>query len=123
MTFRMHDFILLAHDVAFVYTSLPEGGQIVDCRYTQVICHPSFKSQSSINQFVVFETAANSSIVCNRARLSADIRLSIMYELARPVHFLPSGGCEGWNEFHGDTKRAKISLAGDFTRLIDCMHS
>ncbi|KAI2492674.1 serine/threonine kinase [Fragilaria crotonensis] len=77
--------------------------------------------------FLVYEYAANGSLDGflrddgNRARLTADIRLSIMFEVARAVNFLHSGGCEGWKVFHRDIKSANICLAEDFTaRLIDC---
>ena len=44
-----------------------------------------------------------------------------MFELARAVHFLHSGGCHGWKVSHRDIKSADICLAEDFTaRLIDC---
>ena len=61
----------------------------------------------------------------DRACLSADVRLSIMYQLVRAVHFLHAGGCkvegEGWNVFHRDIKSDNVCLVDDFTpRLIDC---
>ena len=78
-------------------------------------------------QFLVYEYAANGSLDSflqddgNRARLPADTRLSIMFELARAVHFLHTGGCNGWKVFHRDIKSANIFLAKDFTvRLGDC---
>ena len=52
-----------------------------------------------------------------RARLPADKRLSIMYELARAVHFLHSGGCDDWKVFHRDIKSANICLAEDLEFL------
>ncbi|KAI2503234.1 serine/threonine kinase [Fragilaria crotonensis] len=86
---------------------------------------------NNTQQCLVYEYAANGSLAGfltddgNRARLSADIRLSIMFELARAVHFLHTGGCKvagmGWKVFHRDIKSANICLAEDFTpRLIDC---
>jgi serine/threonine protein kinase len=86
---------------------------------------------NSTQQCLVYEYAANGSLAGffsddgNRARLSADIRLSIMFQLVRAVHFLHTGGCKvegkGWKVFHRDIKSANICLAEDFTvRLIDC---
>ncbi|KAI2503227.1 serine/threonine kinase [Fragilaria crotonensis] len=86
---------------------------------------------NSSQQFLVYEHAANGSLAGffaddgNRARLSADTRLSIMFQLVRAVHFLHTGGCKvsgkGWKVFHRDIKSANICLADDFTpRLIDC---
>ncbi|KAI2494853.1 serine/threonine kinase [Fragilaria crotonensis] len=86
---------------------------------------------SSTQQCLVYEYAANGSLADflhhhgKTARLSADIRLSIMFELARAVHFLHTGGCKvlgkGWKVFHRDIKSANICLAEDFSpRLIDC---
>ncbi|KAI2493231.1 serine/threonine kinase [Fragilaria crotonensis] len=79
------------------------------------------------DKFLVYEYAANGSLDGflrddgNRARLPADTRLSIMFEMARAVHFLHTGGCSGWKVFHRDIKSANICLAEDFTaRLIDC---
>ncbi|KAI2502797.1 serine/threonine kinase [Fragilaria crotonensis] len=80
---------------------------------------------------VVYEYAANGSLADfftddgNRARLSSDVRLSVMFQLVRAVHFLHTGGCKvagkGWNVFHRDIKSANVWLADDFTpRLIDC---
>ena len=44
-----------------------------------------------------------------------------MFELARAVHFLHSGGYNVWKVFHRDIKSANICLAEDFTaRLIVC---
>ncbi|KAI2494568.1 serine/threonine kinase [Fragilaria crotonensis] len=89
----------------------------------------SFKS-SSTQQCLVYEYAANGSLADflhhhSKARLSADIRLSIMFELTRAVHFLHTGGCKvlgkGWKVFHRDIKSANICLSDNFTaRLIDC---
>ncbi|KAI2489361.1 serine/threonine kinase [Fragilaria crotonensis] len=77
-------------------------------------------------QFLVYEYTANGSLDgflkddVMRARLPADKRLSIMYEVARAVHFLHTGGA-GFKVFHSDIKSANIYLTEDFTpRLIDC---
>ncbi|KAI2509060.1 serine/threonine kinase [Fragilaria crotonensis] len=86
---------------------------------------------NSTQQYLVYEYATHGSLAgfftddVNRVRLSSDIRLSIMFELTRAVHFLHTGGCkvqgEGWKVFHRDIKSANICLADDFTpRLIDC---
>ncbi|KAI2491752.1 serine/threonine kinase [Fragilaria crotonensis] len=82
-------------------------------------------------QCLLYEYAAYGSLADfvtddgNRACLSAGVRLSIMFQLARAVHFLHNGGCKvagkGWKVFHRDIKSANICLADDFTpRLIDC---
>jgi serine/threonine protein kinase len=82
---------------------------------------------NTTEQYMVYEYTSNGSLDGfftddgNRARLSSDTRLSIMYELARTVHFLHVGGCHGWKVFHRDIKSANIYLTDDFTpRLIDC---
>ncbi|KAI2491609.1 serine/threonine kinase [Fragilaria crotonensis] len=86
---------------------------------------------NSTQQCLVYEHATNGCLADfftddgNRARLSADTRLSIMFKFVRAVHFLHTGGCKvagkGWNVFHRDIKSANICLADDFTpRLIDC---
>ncbi|KAI2494865.1 serine/threonine kinase [Fragilaria crotonensis] len=96
--------------------------------HPNIIVLYGYNLNASLNdQFLVYEYAANGSLDGflrddgNRARLTADIRLSIMFEVARAVNFLHSGGCEGWKVFHRDIKSANICLAEDFTaRLIDC---
>ncbi|KAI2494523.1 serine/threonine kinase [Fragilaria crotonensis] len=86
---------------------------------------------NSTMQYLVYEYATNGSVADfftddgNRARLSSGVRLSIMYRLARAVHFLHTGRCvvagEGWRVFHRDIKSANICLADDYApRLIDC---
>jgi serine/threonine protein kinase len=96
--------------------------------------HPNLSNlhgySSNVNgtkQSLVHEYAANGSLAGffsddgNRARLSADIRLSIMFQLVRAVHFLHTGGFEGLHVCHRDITSEKIFLADDFTaRLIDC---
>ena len=86
----------------------------------------SFNSNHT-KQYLVYEHAANGSLDgflrddANRARLTADIRLSIMFELTRAVHFLHNGGCNGYRLFHRDIKSVNICLAEDYTaRLTDC---
>jgi serine/threonine protein kinase len=86
----------------------------------------AFNSNHS-QQYLVYEYAAHGSLDgffrddAHRAQLTADIRLSIMFELTRAVHFLHSGGCNGYRLFHRDIKSANICLAEDYTvRLIDC---
>jgi serine/threonine protein kinase len=82
-------------------------------------------------QCLVYEYAANGSLAgfftddVKRALLPAGNRLSIMFQLARAVHFLHTGGCKvsgkDWKVFHRDIKSANVCLADDFTpRLIDC---
>ena len=78
-------------------------------------------------QFLVYEYAAYGSLDGflrddgNRARLPAVLRLSIMFELTRAVHFLHTGGCKGFVVCHRDIKSANICLTEDFTaRIIDC---
>ncbi|KAI2509061.1 serine/threonine kinase [Fragilaria crotonensis] len=88
-------------------------------------------SVNSTMQYLVYEYATNGSVADfftddgNRARLSSRVRLSIMYRLARAVHFLHTGRCvvggEGWKVFHRDIKSANVYLVDDLTpRLIDC---
>ena len=74
----------------------------------------------------MYEYAANGSLdkfLMNdkkRADLSAVMRLSIMYGVAKAVHFLHAE-VKGWKVFHRDIKSANICLTEDFTpRLIDC---
>jgi serine/threonine protein kinase len=81
-------------------------------------------------QYLVYEHVANGSLDQffrtseKRALLTASIRLSIMFELIRAVHFLHNytgHGCDGHVLFHRDIKSANIGLAKDYTiRLIDC---
>ncbi|KAI2492666.1 serine/threonine kinase [Fragilaria crotonensis] len=103
------------------------------CRHPNIIVLYGYSLNANrAQQCLVYEYAANGSLagfftdVGNRARLSSDIRLSIMFQLVRAVHFLHTGGCkkvtgDGWKVFHRDIKSANICLADDFTpRLIDC---
>ena len=81
---------------------------------------------SAGEQFLVYEYAANGTLDSvlkdegMRARLPAAMRLSIMYQVARAVHFLHTGGA-GFNVLHRDIKSASIYLTKDFApRLIVC---
>ena len=57
----------------------------------------------------------------NRACLPSYIRLSIMLDMTKAVHFLHTGGCNGYLLYHRDIKSANICLSEDFTaQLIDC---
>ena len=78
-------------------------------------------------QYLVYEHAATGSLDRffrddrKRLRLTANISLSIMFELTCAVHFLHNGGCDGYRLFHRGIKSANICLAEDYTaRLIDC---
>jgi serine/threonine protein kinase len=56
----------------------------------------------------------------NYPTLSTETRLSIMYQLARSIHFLHSGGC-GYIVYHRDIKPSNICLTNNYTvKLIDC---
>ncbi len=79
------------------------------------------------NQCLVYEFLENGSVAAflhdnrGRSRLSSRIRFSIMYQLARSVHFLHSGGCDGIKVFHRDIKSANICLSHNYkAKLIDC---
>ena len=75
-------------------------------------------------QFLVYEHAAYNSLAgffrddSNRACLPADIRLSIMFELAIAVNVLHTGNSHGWKAFHRDIKSANICLTEDFTARL-----
>ena len=79
------------------------------------------------NQFLVYEYLSNGSLAtfwkdekC-RTRLPSNVRLSIMFQLARSVHFLHTGGCDNLAVFHRDIKSGNICLTQDYTaKLIDC---
>ena len=81
---------------------------------------------SAGEQFLVYEHAAFGSLDSllknddMRASLPAAMRLSVMYQVARTVHFLHTGGA-GFKVLHRDIKSANIYLTEDLTpRLIDC---
>jgi serine/threonine protein kinase len=78
-------------------------------------------------QFLVYEYLEGGSLSGflvddqGRARLQSATRLSIMYQLARSVHFLHTGGCGGFHIFHRDIKSTNICLTQEYTaKLIDC---
>ena len=79
------------------------------------------------SQFLVYEYLANGSLAAflkderGRTRLPSNMRLSIMFQLARSVHFLHTGGCDNLAVFHRDIKSGNICLTQDYTaKLIDC---
>lgn len=79
------------------------------------------------NQLLVYEYLSNGSLDMfltdeqGRTRLPSNVRLSIMFQLARSVHFLHTGGCDNLAIFHRDIKSGNICLARDYTaKLIDC---
>ena len=82
------------------------------------------------NQFLVYEYLSNGSLAtfwkdekC-RTRLPSNVRLSIMFQLARSVHFLHTGGCDNLAVLHRDIKSGNICLTQDYTaKLIDCGYS
>ena len=63
----------------------------------------------------------------NRKLLTADIRLSIMFELTRAVHFLDNYTYHGYDNYkfvHRHIQSANICLSKDYTiQLIDCGRS
>lgn len=78
-------------------------------------------------QFLVYEYLSNGSLNTylmdekGRTRLPSQIRLSIMFQIARSIHFLHTGGCENLTIYHRDIKSGNICLTEDFTaKLIDC---
>ena len=79
------------------------------------------------SQFLVYEYLSNGALALflkdekGRTRLSNNTRLSIMFQLARSVHFLHTGGCDNLTVFHRDIKSGNICLTQDYTaKLIDC---
>jgi Protein kinase domain len=78
-------------------------------------------------QFLVYEYLVNGALSGflmderGRTRLPAQVRISIMFQAARAVHFLHTGGCDNINILHRDIKSGNICLTQDFTaKLIDC---
>ena len=79
------------------------------------------------SQFLVYEYLSNGSLAeflkdeKGRTRLTSNVRLSIMYQIVRAVHFLHTEGCREFKVFHRDIKSANICLTQDYTaKLIDC---
>jgi serine/threonine protein kinase len=64
-----------------------------------IILYAYFLSANSTQQFLVYELAARGSVDSflkddqGRAHLSSAIRLSILYQVTRALHFLHTGGC------------------------------
>lgn len=78
-------------------------------------------------QCLVYEYFANGALngfLMNeqgRTRLPSHVRISIMFQVARAVNFLHTGGCDNLRIFHRDIKSGNICLTQDFTaKLIDC---
>jgi serine/threonine protein kinase len=79
------------------------------------------------SQFLVYEFLVNGALSRflmddrGRIRLPGHIRISIMFQVARAVNFLHTGGCDNIKIFHRDIKSGNICLTQDFTaKLIDC---
>ena len=79
------------------------------------------------SQFLVYEYLSNGSLNTfmmdekGRTRLPSQIRLSIMFQITRSVHFLHTGGCDNLVIYHRDIKSGNICLTKDYTaKLIDC---
>jgi serine/threonine protein kinase len=79
------------------------------------------------SQCLVYEYVANGALngflidEQGRTRLPSHIRISIMFQVARAVNFLHTGGCGNLKIFHRDIKSGNICLTQDFTaKLIDC---
>lgn len=79
------------------------------------------------SQFLVYEYLSNGSLNTylmdekGRTRLPSQIRLSIMFQIARSIHFLHTGGCDNLVIYHRDIKSGNICLTKDYTaKLIDC---
>jgi serine/threonine protein kinase len=79
------------------------------------------------SQFLVYEYLINGSLNTfltddrGRTRLPSHVRIAIMFQLARAIHFLHTGGCDNLIIFHRDIKSGNICLTHDYTaKLIDC---
>jgi serine/threonine protein kinase len=86
-----------------------------------------FNVTAQQRQFLVYEYLHHGALSTflmgekGRTRLPSHIRLSIMYQLARSVHFLHTGGCGGFSVLHRDIKSGNICLTQNYTaKLIDC---
>jgi hypothetical protein len=98
------------------------------CHHPNIISLYGYNfSVTQKQQYLVFEYASRGSLeLCladrtNKALLSVQTRFSIMYQVARSIHFLHSGGADGHIVLHRDIKSANIVLTHDYTaKLIDC---
>jgi Protein kinase domain len=79
------------------------------------------------SQCLVYEYVANGALngflmdEQGRTRLPSHVRISIMFQVARAVNFLHTGGCDNLKIFHRDIKSGNICLTQDYTaKLIDC---
>jgi len=80
------------------------------------------------DNFLVYEYASRGSLDKylrdddGRALLSgAHRRLDILYRIVQAVHFLHTGGCDGFKVMHRDLKPGNVCLTGNFSpKLIDC---
>jgi serine/threonine protein kinase len=98
------------------------------CHHPNIISMYGYNfSVSRKEQYLVFEYAALGSLEkCltdqeNSVPLSVEMRLDIMFQIARSVHFLHSGGAGGHIIFHRDIKSPNIVLTENYTpKLIDC---
>ena len=84
-------------------------------------------SPDSSNQFLVYECASKGSLnkfyesERTRAILSSEIRLRIMFDMIRAIHFLHTEKSDNFILFHRDIKSANIWLLNNYTsKLIDC---
>ena len=84
-------------------------------------------SPDSSNQYLVYEYASKGSLdkfyesERRRAILSSEIRLRIMFDMIRAIHFLHTDTHDNHILFHGDVKSAIICLQQNYTaKLIDC---
>ena len=72
-----------------------------------------YASKGSLDKFYENEES--------RATLSSEIRLQIMFDIIRAIHFLHTGTEDNLGLFHRDIKSANICLDQNYTaKLIDC---